>query len=315
MAQGYSGNDNVRQKFTGYEHDAETNLEFAQARYYSSTQGRFTSVDPLMASADIINPQTFNRYAYVGNNPVNITDPTGTIWAISGSNVQWFDTNAAMEAAGFKPYNALVGMVNGGLVALNPNANSYQAVANAAEVFRVIAGLGAGAAAIEATAGALGVPGGLALAYVAAMNTPGPIDATMDDCMACGRMIQNHVNMMNKRADEQAAKLAAQVNQSSSVQGQSSPANPDPDNNKPNTDANKPTSQEIAKKRGGELVNQHADAGQGVGKSGGGGTRYIKAGNQLIQEANKLPKNDPLRAAMKTEGNRLLNKGRSINHK
>src|SRR2546421_2745329 len=44
--QGYVA-DSVRQKFTSYEHDAETNLEFAQARYYSSSCGRFTSPDPL----------------------------------------------------------------------------------------------------------------------------------------------------------------------------------------------------------------------------------------------------------------------------
>jgi RHS repeat-associated protein len=42
--QGYVS-DSVRQKFTGYEHDAETSLEFAQARYYSSSCGRFTSPD------------------------------------------------------------------------------------------------------------------------------------------------------------------------------------------------------------------------------------------------------------------------------
>ena len=44
-AQGYVG-DNVRQKFSLYERDNETELDYAQARYYSSTQGRFTSVDP-----------------------------------------------------------------------------------------------------------------------------------------------------------------------------------------------------------------------------------------------------------------------------
>jgi RHS repeat-associated protein len=41
---GYGG-DSVRQKFTGYEKDDETGLDFAQARYYGSIQGRFTSPD------------------------------------------------------------------------------------------------------------------------------------------------------------------------------------------------------------------------------------------------------------------------------
>ena len=75
-AMGFSGSgDNNRKKFTGYERDTETGLDFAQARYYSSTQGRFTSPDSLLGS--IGNPQSLNRYAYVGNNPLNFSDPTG----------------------------------------------------------------------------------------------------------------------------------------------------------------------------------------------------------------------------------------------
>src|SRR2546423_13838840 len=74
--QGYVA-DSVRQKFTGYEHDAETGLEFAQARYYSSSCGRFTSPDPYSGSMSLTDPQTFNRYSYTGNDPVNHTDPSG----------------------------------------------------------------------------------------------------------------------------------------------------------------------------------------------------------------------------------------------
>jgi len=43
----------------------------------SAAQGRFTSVDPLMASAKVSNPQTWNRYSYALNNPLRFTDPTG----------------------------------------------------------------------------------------------------------------------------------------------------------------------------------------------------------------------------------------------
>lgn len=76
-AQGYSLSDGVRQHFTGYEADLETGLNFAQARYQSPIQGRFTSVDRLMASAGVANPQSFNRYSYVTNNPLTLVDPTG----------------------------------------------------------------------------------------------------------------------------------------------------------------------------------------------------------------------------------------------
>jgi RHS repeat-associated protein len=75
--QGYSVNDNVRQKFTQYERDTETGLDYAQARYYGSSLGRFTTVDPLMASAKTPLPQSWNRYIYCYNNPLRFIDPDG----------------------------------------------------------------------------------------------------------------------------------------------------------------------------------------------------------------------------------------------
>jgi RHS repeat-associated protein len=74
-AQGYGGEDNIRQKFTQYERDSETNLEYAKARYYSYTHGRFTSIDPLMGNT--LDPQSLNRYTYVLNDPLNQRDPDG----------------------------------------------------------------------------------------------------------------------------------------------------------------------------------------------------------------------------------------------
>jgi RHS repeat-associated protein len=71
------GSDNVRKRFTGYEKDQETGLDFAEARYYNNQHGRFTAVDPLLASGKSANPQTFNRYVYVMNSPLRLTDPTG----------------------------------------------------------------------------------------------------------------------------------------------------------------------------------------------------------------------------------------------
>jgi len=220
--------DNVRQKFTSYERDIESELDFAEARYYKPSHGRFTSVDPLMASADISNPQTFNRYAYVGNNPINITDPTGMIWASNGSIIKWFD-KAADFTKGFTEYTSLIGQVGGNYVVLNPTADNYRQVANAAQALREVAALvGTGGAVFAASATSLGVPLVIAGAYIAAMSTAGPIDATMDDCMSCGRMIQNHVNMMNKKTDE----LEAQVNQANKS-ATSQAAAGDPNDNKP----------------------------------------------------------------------------------
>jgi RHS repeat-associated protein len=77
QAGGYDTVDGIRQQFTGHERDHESGLDYAQARYYNSRHGRFTSVDPLTASAAIRNPQTFNRYSYVTNSPYKFTDPLG----------------------------------------------------------------------------------------------------------------------------------------------------------------------------------------------------------------------------------------------
>ena len=71
--------------FTGKERDSESGLDNFGARYNSSSIGRFMTPDPLPWHASqrrlftryISNPQNFNLYAYVRNNPLNLSDPTG----------------------------------------------------------------------------------------------------------------------------------------------------------------------------------------------------------------------------------------------
>ena len=94
--QGYVSGDGVRQQFTSKERDIETRLDYFEARYYSSTQGRFTSVDPFnlpldtqqaaesnperarsLFNAYLSQPQQWNRYSYGINNPLLYVDPTG----------------------------------------------------------------------------------------------------------------------------------------------------------------------------------------------------------------------------------------------
>lgn len=86
-AQGYTGGDGVRQQFTSQERDVETGLDYFGARYYSSVQGRFTGYDPgKFTPAD---PQNFNRYAYVQNNPLKFIDPTGRDLYLHGSDADY----------------------------------------------------------------------------------------------------------------------------------------------------------------------------------------------------------------------------------
>jgi RHS repeat-associated protein len=129
------GTDTIRQKFTAYERDNETDLDFGQARYYSSRLGRFYSVDPENAGASADNPQTWNAFAYVGNNPVNITDSTGLSWYFRSelNKYKWYEDN---EEVG-KSYVRVVGnngqrgsfsyeAEGGTFVTLDPYSNNYQ---------------------------------------------------------------------------------------------------------------------------------------------------------------------------------------------
>jgi RHS repeat-associated protein len=72
---------------TQKERDSESGLDYFLARYYSSAQGRFSGVDPYNPIVDSENkkqftryldqPQNWNRYVYVWNNPLKYIDPDG----------------------------------------------------------------------------------------------------------------------------------------------------------------------------------------------------------------------------------------------
>jgi len=71
----YCPNASQNYKFTGKERDSESGLDNFEARYLGSSLGRFMSPDPM--GGDTKDPQSLNRYAYVRNNPLKLTDPTG----------------------------------------------------------------------------------------------------------------------------------------------------------------------------------------------------------------------------------------------
>jgi RHS repeat-associated protein len=72
-----SGSNDAR-RFSGKERDAETGLDYFGARYYAASAGRFTTIDPVQTwQENLVDPQRWNRYAYVRNNPLRYTDPDG----------------------------------------------------------------------------------------------------------------------------------------------------------------------------------------------------------------------------------------------
>ena len=114
-------NDEFR-KFTGHERDkgspaALDYLDYMHARYYRPVQGRFLSVDPHefwrgdMKSTDdreqaliyLRKPQSWNRYGYVVNNPVNLADPTGETWRESFQLFRDWALGAGSEQRVFVP--------------------------------------------------------------------------------------------------------------------------------------------------------------------------------------------------------------------
>ena len=73
-----AGGTGTTHKFTGKERDTESGLDNFKARYNSSSLGRFMSPDPILIMPQkLIDPQQWNLYSYVRNNPLNLTDPTG----------------------------------------------------------------------------------------------------------------------------------------------------------------------------------------------------------------------------------------------
>jgi len=76
----------VKQRFTGQMRDAETNLDYFNARYLSPNQGRFMSIDPGNAGASAGDTQSWNAYSYTVNNPLLYVDPTGLAYQICAPN-------------------------------------------------------------------------------------------------------------------------------------------------------------------------------------------------------------------------------------
>lgn len=117
-----SSADDVRQKFTGYQKDSETNLDFAEARMYENGFGRFTAVDPLLASGQSSDPQTFNRYIYVRNSPLKYVDSSGEILVLANARARQTFAKVMLHGLSVNERKNFVVGRNGTVSLRNPNA-------------------------------------------------------------------------------------------------------------------------------------------------------------------------------------------------
>ncbi len=69
--------------FTSYEAETESGTDYAVNRQYSQSVGRFGSADPYQANSYLVNPQSWNRYSYVENDPIHNVDPLGLLASYS----------------------------------------------------------------------------------------------------------------------------------------------------------------------------------------------------------------------------------------
>ena len=200
----HTGTADVAYKYTGQERDPSTGLYFYNARYYDPVLGRFISPDTIVESP--LHPQTLNRYAYAGNNPVLYNDPTGhcfficigigfLIGAVSAGIASDWDLGATLlggaigafsggvggKVGGFvgaavkSQYGALAGGAAGGLAG-GAAAGGTSALLYRAAGYNVNVGLAIGAGAAGGLAGgAVGVK----LGFLAGAASGGAVSSTI----------------------------------------------------------------------------------------------------------------------------------------
>jgi RHS repeat-associated protein len=285
-ALGY-GPDSTRQKFTSKERDAETGLDFFGARYYGSIMGRFLSPDSLFVDQFEHDPQSWNLYTYVRNNPLRYIDLLGL--AHTDANGNWvgdedgeYDKQTKLYWNDKKQYWE--------------NRQNDNASAGGATPDKIVM-------MSSLYAEYLGLYGNWIQKH---SREDGMVkDPTQSPLMRliAPRWIDpsgfTFVEFLKFKAEWEEEMMDSFV-----------PAGGGIKKTLP------PEIRKQASKTAGEILKKwiRGSEGDSIGRSGGAGAAYKSAGNELIQMANRIT--DPqLKEALKIEGKRLIEQGKGHSHK
>jgi RHS repeat-associated protein len=111
-----TGSPSNQRQYIGQMYDEDTGLNYLNARYMNSVNGRFVSQDPIfLVLGDagltqsmtgmtleqvLMDPQLLNSYSYARNNPIRYTDPTGRF-----IDVPWISNSQRVQQGATTLYN------------------------------------------------------------------------------------------------------------------------------------------------------------------------------------------------------------------
>jgi RHS repeat-associated protein len=211
---GYGTASEVPLLFTGKERDGNTGLDYFGARYFSGAQGRYTSPDDPLNDQNPADPQSWNLYSYVRNNPLRFTDPDGRKCITLDNGTKADDgTGGGCEAAGvsasgnikaqqvtvqdFEPPSALLLAVAQGVQRAGPvvNAAGYATMG-------VMTGAGAGVLYGAITGGTGLITLGIASGPLVGFGLTPEAQAWAEEMIAEGhQVVALPTNSVNKMAD------------------------------------------------------------------------------------------------------------------